>query len=243
MNEPDASLAPTSCLEPTLCVSPTYFVDSDDPDLAAYAERVAGDTSDPLEKARRLYLAIRDDVRYDPYRLGNEPEDFKASSTLKRRYGFCVTKAALLTAVARAQGIPARLGFADVRNHLTSPRLRKAMGTDVFVFHGYTEFYLNDRWVKATPAFNKSLCLLARIVPLEFDGVHDSIYHPFDADGRQHMEYLEDRGVYLDIPFDEMVRVFRETYGEATENWMSGDWKGGRFEEEVETSRTVAPDP
>jgi hypothetical protein len=47
-----------------------------------------------------------------------------------------VPKAAVLAAVARAAGIPARLGYADVRNHMSTERLRQTMKTDVFVWHG-----------------------------------------------------------------------------------------------------------
>ena len=28
------------------------------------------------------------------------------------------------------------------------------MGTDLFVYHGYAELFLDGKWVKATPAFN-----------------------------------------------------------------------------------------
>lgn len=198
----------------TACLAPGRFVDSDAPEIVAYAERVAGDVCGAIDKARRLYLAVRDDLLYDPYRISNRPEEFRASRTLRRGYGFCITKAAVLAAVARAAGIPARLGFADVRNHLTSPKLREVMGgSDLFVFHGYTELHLNGKWVKATPAFNRSLCEKAHILPLEFDGEHDSIYHPYDAAGRRHMEYVRFRGVRLDLPFEEMMACFLAAYG------------------------------
>ena len=223
--------------DPAACLAPGRFVDSDAPSIVAYAERAAHGAADDAEKARRLYLAVRDDLRYDPYRLGEGPEDFRASRTLERGYGFCVTKAAVLAAVARAQGIPARLGFADVRNHLTSPRLRRAMGTDVFAYHGYTELWLGGRWVKATPAFNRSLCEKARIRPLEFDGETDSIYHPFDVDGRRHMEYLRYRGTYRDIPLEKMLAELTEFYGpEVMAAWR----RGSRRQQPEDFEREVA---
>ncbi|MCP4658987.1 MAG: transglutaminase family protein [bacterium] len=210
-NDPDSR---AQANDPAACLAPGRFVDSDAPEVVAYAERAVGDARGEIEKARRLYLAVRDDLRYDPYRISSLPEEFRASRTLGRGYGFCVTKAAALAAVARAAGIPARLGFADVRNHLCTPKLRELMGgNDVFVFHGFTDFYLQGKWVKATPAFNRSLCEKARIPPLEFDGEHDSIFHPYDPAGRRHMEYLRIRGVYRDIPFQEMLACFIEAYG------------------------------
>lgn len=224
--------------DPAACLRPGRFVDSDAEEVVAFAERAASGADDDAEAARRLYLAVRDGLRYDPYRLGAEPDDFRASRTLGRGYGFCVTKAAVLAAAARARGIPARLGFADVKNHLTSPRLLEAMGTDVFSYHGYTELYLGGRWVKATPAFNDSLCRKARIRPLEFDGEHDSIYHPFDLEGRRHMEYLRYRGVYLDIPLEEMAADWAKLYGADTvARWSRAtDGDGGDFERDVTPS-------
>ena len=229
--------------DPAVCLQPTRFVDSDAPEIVAYAQRVVGDAANDLEKARRLYLAVRDDLRYDPFLVGADPEGYTASRTLARRSGFCVTKAAVLAAVARAVGIPARLGFADVRNHLTSPRLKQIMGTDVFAYHGFTELHLGGRWVKATPAFNLSLCQRAKILPLEFDGESDSIYHPFDTEGRRHMEYLRYRGLYLDIPFEDMMRCFAELYPMATAK-NGGDAPGLRLRERSDgrlSSRRTPP--
>ncbi len=199
--------------DPSVCLQPARFVDSDSPDVVAFARQAVGDATDTIDKARRLYLAVRDGLRYNPFVIDHDPRSFTASHTLKSGFGFCVTKAAVLAAASRAEGIPARLGFADVRNHLTTPKLQRLMGTDVFAYHGYVELWLRGRWVKATPAFNASLCVRARIQPLEFDGENDSIYHPFDLEGRRHMEYLRHRGVFLDIPFDAMMTCFAELYG------------------------------
>ena len=223
--------------DPQACLRPSRFIDSENPAVVAYARQTAGEAKDDVEKARRLYLAVRDELRYDPFLLDHRPAFFTASKTLERRIGFCTTKAAVLAAVARAEGLPARLGFADVRNHLTSPRLKKIMGTDVFAYHGYTELYLRGKWVKATPAFNLSLCKKAQILPLDFDGENDSIYHPFDREGRRHMEYIRHRGAYLDIPFTEMMTCFAELYDlNAAHLALEGSSDGSRtFESEVTT--------
>jgi len=193
-------------------LEPGTAIDSDHPAVIAYARREAAGLADPREIAIRLYYAVRDGIRYDPYRIDLTPAGLTASRCLESGYGFCATKAALLAAVLRVHGIPARLGFADVRNHLTSPRLRATMGTDVFAFHGYTDVHLDGRWVKATPAFNLTLCQKAGTRPLEFDGVADSVLQPFDLSGRRHMEYVRDRGTFADLPREEMVRVWDELY-------------------------------
>ncbi|HUQ26707.1 MAG TPA: transglutaminase family protein [Burkholderiales bacterium] len=187
------------------------FVDSAHPAVVAFSKRFTSGNS-PTEKAVSLYYATRDEIRYNPFLDFSDPEVFRASSVLEADEGFCIGKAALLAAVARAAGIPARVGFADVKNHLTTPRLAETMGSDLFVYHGYTELFLEGKWVKATPAFNLALCERFRVKPLEFDGRNDSIFHAFDQDERRHMEYLRDRGSFADVPAAEIQRVFRETY-------------------------------
>lgn len=168
---------------------------------------------DPAEqRIIALYYAVRDLVRYDPYTPAEAPADFAASLTLERMRGWCVPKSLLYAACCRALGVPARLGYADVRNHLSTENLRRQMGTDIFYWHGYTSLWLHGRWVKATPVFNIELCQRFRLKPLEFDGTEDSIYHPFDLDGRRHMEYLNFRGEYADLPFEEMTRDFARYY-------------------------------
>ena len=130
-----------------------------------------------------LVHAVRDEVRYDPYRIDLSARGMRASTCLEQGFGWCVPKAVLMAAVARAAGIPARLGFADVRNHMSTEKLRRTMGTDVFVWHGCTELWIDGAWRKATPAFNLSLCEKFGLLPLDFDGVNDSLYHPFDRVG------------------------------------------------------------
>jgi transglutaminase-like putative cysteine protease len=188
-----------------------HYIDSAHPAIQKFAREKSKGASD-RERAISLYYAVRDEIRYNPFLDFTDPAAFTASKVLESGEGFCIGKAALLAAVARAAGLEARVGFADVKNHLTSARLAETMGSDLFVFHGYTEFRLDGRWVKATPAFNLALCQRFRVKPLEFDGRADSIFHPFDEDQRRHMEYLRDRGTYADVPVDEIQRVFRETY-------------------------------
>ena len=190
---------------------PGTFVDSDHPAIVAYARRVAGEGA-PRERALRLYYAVRDDLRYDPYNTPLRPEAYRATATLAAGHGFCINKAGLMAAVCRASGIAARLGYADVRNHMTTKRLAELMGSDMFYYHGYAEVWLDGRWIKATPAFNRELTEKFGLKPLDWDGVADSIYHPFDLGGRRHMEYLAYRGVFADVPFEEIRGAFLHYY-------------------------------
>jgi len=192
-------------------LTPGRFVDSDHPTVIDFANKNGTGTTE-REKAVSLYYAVRDRIRYNPFQNFTLDDTYRASVCIEQGSGWCVPKAALLAACARAAGIAARVGFADVKNHLTTPQLTAKMGTDLFVFHGYAELLLAGRWVKATPAFNLSLCTRFRVKPLEFDGVSDSLFHPFDEDDRRHMEYVRERGTYGDVPADEIRRVFSETY-------------------------------
>lgn len=187
------------------------YIDSAHPAVVAFARAHAGGAT-ARDRAVALYYAVRDGIRYNPFLDFSDDAVFRASACLAAGEGFCVGKAALLAACARALGIPARVGFADVRNHLTTPALRARMGTDLFIYHGYTDLLLEGGWVKATPAFNRGLCERFRVRPLEFDGREDSIFHPFDADDRRHMEYVRDRGTFADVPAAQIQQAFREHY-------------------------------
>ena len=190
---------------------PASYIDSAHGAVVAFAKKFSRGNSD-TECAVSLYYAVRDEIRYNPFLDFSNPDAFRASAVLEADEGFCIGKAAVLAATARAAGIPARVGFADVKNHLTTPRLAEAMGSDLFIYHGYTELHLEGKWVKATPAFNLALCRRFRVKPLEFDGRSDSIFHAFDEDDRRHMEYLRDRGRYADVPTAEIQAAFREAY-------------------------------
>lgn len=213
----------------------TEFIDSDSPVIKGYAAKKTEGAKTDTEKAVRLYYAVRDEIYYDPYRIEMTRESFKASVILQKGYGYCVAKAIVLAAVCRAEGIPCKLHFADVRNHLMTERLRRAIQTDVFVYHGYNDILLEGRWIKVTPTFNKSLCERFRVKTLEFDGVNDAIFHPFDMEGNRHMEYIKDHGSLADIPFKTIIETFRNCYGALSEELAASD--AGAFEREAEAER------
>lgn len=190
----------------------TPAIDFDHPEVAAFAREFEQGFDTQRERAVAIYYAVRDRIRYDPYRIDATLEGLRASTPLQQGHGFCMNKAVLLAAACRANGIPARLGFADVRNHLSTERLRESMKTDVFYYHGYTALWIEEKWVKATPAFNLSLCEKFGLLPLEFDGLDDSIIHPFDRDGNRHMEYLHFHGERDDLPLEEIQDMFRLRY-------------------------------
>lgn len=199
-------------MDPAAFLRPGRYIDSDAPAVAAFARAAVGDATDPAEQARRLYYAVRDGIAYDPYVNYLDDRVFRASACLDAGRAYCVGKASVMTAAARAVGIPAALGLADVRNHLSSPRLRALVGGDEFIFHGYTELFLDGRWVKVTPTFNLALCERFGVRPLDFDGRSDALFHPFDAQGRRHMEYVRYHGTFADVPADRVQPAMRARY-------------------------------
>ena len=209
------------------------FIDSADSEVREFARQAATGAGDDLSRAVKLYYAVRDEVFYDPYCAGKERRYFRASDCLRAKRGFCIPKAALLAAAARSIAIPARVAYADVRNHLSTEKLRELMGGDLFIWHSFTELYLEGRWVKATPAFNLSLCQRFGVHPLEFDGRQDSLFHEFDREGRRHMEYVRERGNYSDVPYEQIIADFKKAYP----RWMKlvNGSKCGNFAAEAQS--------
>jgi transglutaminase-like putative cysteine protease len=202
-------------------LTPTETIDSDHEWIKNYATRIMGESVDPIETAVKLYLVVRDNIRYDPYAPFYLPEHYRASYVLKRGRSFCVPKASLLCALGRACGIPSRVGFANVRNHLATRQLIEFLGTDLFVYHGFVEFYLEGKWVKATPAFNSELCKKHNVSPLEFNGREDSIFQAYNSESHPFMEYVEFLGTSPDISADTIVDAWRKAYGEdRVETWI-----------------------
>jgi transglutaminase-like putative cysteine protease len=193
-------------------LSPTPFMDSDSEVVADFAaQAIEGESSDE-EKAVKLYYAVRDGIRYNPYNLDLSPAGMKASAVIVKKKGYCVQKAVVLAAAARSAGIGSRLGFADVKNHLASERLKQLIHNNIYLYHGYTELFLDGRWVKATPAFNLSLCRLFGVDPLEFDGRNDSILQPTNAEGNLYMEYVNFHGTFADLPYQRIKEVMTTHY-------------------------------
>ncbi|HXF86791.1 MAG TPA: transglutaminase family protein [Xanthobacteraceae bacterium] len=207
-------------------LAPARFIDSDNEAVIDFARQAVTGIGDPRARVIRLFETVRDQIAYDPYVDILDETNFRASSVLKARRGFCVGKAALLAACARVIGIPAGVAYADVRNHMTTPRLYQLMQTDIFVWHSYTDICLDGVWLKATPTFDRAVCERLGLKPLEFDGRSDSLLHPYDRGGRRHMEYLRFRGTFPDVPFETISRALVTEYPNlAAQHGIKGDFR------------------
>lgn len=222
--------------ERAVCLAPAEFVDSDHPEVQALAAQTIAGAATQQDKLRALYLAVRDGVRYDPYVDFRSAGVFRGSSVLRAQRGYCVGKAAAFAALCRAAGIPARVCFADVRNHLATENLTKSMGTDLFAWHGYTECWSGDRWVKASPTFNRTLCDKLGVAPLDFDGRSDAVMQAFDTKNARFMEYVRDHGAYFDVPAKFIqAEMFAQYPHLVREGGVRGD-----MEQEAERERAKA---
>jgi len=206
-------------------LEPTEFLDFDKAEVYEFALKNSEDAKTEIEKAVKLYYAVRDGFYYSPKVLDLRKEGLKASNLLSRNRGYCVEKAVLLSAVARAVGIPSRLSFYNVRNHIATERIEKLLQTNVLVFHGASELFLNGKWVKATPAFNATLCNMLGVEPLEFDGTKDSIFQQYSKAGDTFMEYLHDYGNFADLPYELYLSELKRHYSHLFqhEKYMKAD--------------------
>jgi transglutaminase-like putative cysteine protease len=191
-------------------LEPTFTFDADSEAIQEKSRELTQGQEDAVGKAKALFYFVRDEISYNLYVKKHMPEHFRASNTLARGKGYCVQKAVLLVALARAAGIPARLGCAKIRNHLVPPKVLEILKSNIFPWHGYAELYLGGKWVKATPAFDLMMCQENRLIPVEFDGLNDARFHLHNLNGKPHIEYLLDRGPFDDVPLDEIRKALIE---------------------------------
>ena len=209
-------------------LAPTRFLDYDTPAVSEFARKAIGRESDAVAKAVKLFYAVRDGWRYDPFSMTLNPGDYVASHVLASRAAYCIPKAILLAAAARAVGIPAAIGLSDVVNHLTTEKLKAWMGSTYFMHHGYAVLQLEGQWLKAAPAFNIELCDRFHVRPTEFDGRGDAVFQEYDARDRRHMEYVKDHGCWSDFPFEKVAADFRAFY---PPRLFEGEKPAERFED------------
>jgi transglutaminase-like putative cysteine protease len=207
----------------------TRFMDFGAASVREFTARAVDGESSALGKAVRLFYAVRDSIRYDPFSMRLDPSTYSASDVLAKGYAYCIPKAILLAAAARQAGIPAGIGLSDVVNHLVTEKLKARLGGKTyFMHHGYAVLYLEGAWVKAAPAFNIELCKRFGVRPTEFDGRSNAILQEFDARDRRHMEYVKDHGIWSDFPFDKVAADFRAFYPPIA---FGAEDPGERFEE------------
>ena len=195
-------------------LKPTALIDSDNTYIQEKAKALTAEHEDVIQHARSLFYFVRDSIKYNMYVPISRSEHFRASNILAQGEGYCVQKAILLVALGRAAGIPSGLGFATLRNNILSNKAMRRLGTNILNFHGYARLYLNGRWFKATPTFDLGMCESYGIIPVEFDGENDAVFHSHNKEGELHIEYLKDlKRNYRDVPLETIWKKMIQTYG------------------------------
>lgn len=208
----------------------TDYLNFNHAEIQKYADKVTG--TSPKEIAKSIYYLVRDSIRYNPYTVKAGRESLKASFAAENGEAYCIPKAALMVALCRFYKIPARIGLADVRNHLSSDKLIALLGSDYFAMHGYAEIFLSHRWIKTTPIFNVELCEKFQVDPLEFDGEHEAIFQSYTSAGKKHMEYLVEHGHFADVPVDFIYAGFKKHYPHLSDNFS--EFSGISLEQDLD---------
>lgn len=217
----------------SLYLHPTYIIDSDHRSVIAKAEEIVAGcmTDSDVEKAQKLFLFARDGVPFSRFVKVGTREDFQASTTLERKKGYCAQKAVVLAALARAAGIPARLGLADIRNHAVAPQMLKLLRTNIFKVHVFVEMLIEGEWRRATPAFDTATCSRVGWPVVRFDGENDGMLSPELAGGERFIEYIKWFGTYPDLPYELLKAELHRFYGDKTmDEWQSHAKKTGSKE-------------
>jgi len=195
-------------------LQPTEFLNFHKKRVRDKAIKMTNGLKTNKEKAIVLFYWVRDKIRYNMFTYYPKIKaNLKASVTLRRGNGFCMSKAVLLSALARAIGIPARIHMVDIVNHKISKKIGDLMGTKAFYCHAYSELFLDGKWIKLTPVFDHETSLKGGFLPeIEFDGQNDALFATHDKDGNLFVEYVGDWGVYADVPIDKIDQIFTEKY-------------------------------
>ena len=194
----------------------TFFIDSSHPLLQKKAQELLQDIdpNDQIQIAVKLFYYVRDEikyvVKYAPQYYNRK--NTKATATLKRGYGYCIQKATLMAALARIAGIPTRIHFVDMKNHLTPQSYIDRVGSNLFVYHAYPELYLNGKWIEANVAFDKDLCDRKNFPIVHFDGIKPGLFAKQDDTGQPFVEYIKDHGTYADVPYWKILWAWKKEY-------------------------------
>lgn len=111
---------------------PNSYLQSDNPKIRQIAEQAVGDADDPLEKARRMERWVFENLTNKNFGVAFA----SAAAVAESMEGDCTEHAVLLAAMARAQGLPARVAVGFVY----APSVGKFGG------HMWTEIFINGHW-------------------------------------------------------------------------------------------------
>jgi hypothetical protein len=103
--------------------------------------------------------------------------------------------------------VVARKSPATIAFHIASPELKELVGGDVFL-HWYNEVKINGTWLQVAPVFNKLLCKLYNLQPLEFDGFNSSLHQQYNSQST--MQYIGSAQKFDEPTHEEIIQLVRE---------------------------------
>ena len=204
----------------SLYLQATPYIESEHPLIREKAGEITRGLDSNVDKAVKLFNYVRDECHYNMYATTGDIEAYRASAILAKGQGWCVQKAVLLAALCRAVGIPCGLLLVTIRNHKSPPEALELMQTNVFFPHMYNCIFLNGKWLKAAPTFDREICERTGVPVVNFDGLTDAILPGEDLQGKPYIEYLEDYGVYPDLPWEFILENSYRIYGDLTRHWL-----------------------
>ena len=122
------------------------YIDFSSPVIQARTAELFVGLRDDTQKAKTAYKFVRDEIPHS-FDINSDVITAKASDVLNYKTGICHSKANLLAALLRSQGIPAGFCF----QHLTLAD-DDSIG---YAVHCYNAIYLDGRWIKVDARGNK----------------------------------------------------------------------------------------
>ena len=146
------SLVTAEELASPIFIESSQVLDSSDPELKAFTDRVLRNAADdPMQRAELLRVAVDRHILSKSLSSGMDT----ASEVLRSRSGDCTEHAVLLAAALRCDGIPSRVAIGLVHAPVG------AAASPVFVWHMWTQGLIADHWYDFDPTR-----------PHRFDGGH-----------------------------------------------------------------------
>ena len=205
---------------PEDCLAPTHFIDSDAETIQACVHKLELEGLSPNERAVKIFNYVRDDVTYE-FSIRVTRDQFKASYTVVNGRGYCVRKALLLGALCRAVDIPAVVILCDMRDGSLAPKIVEALGTDVMHYHGLCGIYLDGKWLKLDASLSPALVEKKQYRIVKFDGHSDALQENTTLTGGAHMEYVAYHGAYVDLPYEQMMRGYKDGFNNSNKEMMA----------------------
>lgn len=160
-------------------IEPEPDVESDNRLIIQKAKSLSSNEDSVEEKVYKFYKYVSKHIKFD-WAMGKEPSS-SALESLKSQRGICSHKANLLTALCRADKIPAR-----TISGLTLPKTSKKGGYDVVAAHAWNVVYIEGKgWYFVDPTLG-SPALLRKRYWKNYD-----IYHIHVAEGLRNQEIFK----------------------------------------------------